>query len=102
MQISGHGRAHELASLLLGIQETERPSQSQSKAKTSDLQQDQVDISEHAKEMARIKALALKSDPERAERVQQIRQAVDGGTYNVNGRTAADALIRHALTEAVL
>ncbi|HKN86377.1 MAG TPA: flagellar biosynthesis anti-sigma factor FlgM [Nitrospiraceae bacterium] len=100
MQISGHGRAHELASLLLGVQETERPSQS--KAKTSDSQQDQVDISEHAKEMARIKALALKSDPERGERVQQIRQAVDGGTYNVSGRTAADALIRHALTEAAL
>ncbi|MDQ6736059.1 MAG: flagellar biosynthesis anti-sigma factor FlgM [Nitrospirota bacterium] len=100
MQISGHGRAHELASLLLGVQETERPSQS--KAKAPDSQQDQVDISDHAKEMARIKALALKSDPERAERVQQIRQAVDGGTYNVSGRTAADALIRHAITDAVL
>lgn len=100
MQISGHGRTHELANLLLGVQETERPSQS--KAKATDSQQDQVDISDHAKEMARIKALAVRSDPERAERVQQIRQAVDGGTYNVSGRTAADALIRHALTEAVL
>ena len=100
MQISGHGRTHELANLLLGVQETERPSQS--KAKTPHSQQDQVDISDHAKEIARIKALAVKSDPERAERVQQIRQAIDGGTYNVSGRTAADALIRHALTEAVL
>jgi negative regulator of flagellin synthesis FlgM len=100
MQISGHGRAHELASLLLGVQEMERSSQS--KAKTPDSSQDQVDISDHAKEMARIKALALKSDPERAERVQQIRQAVDGGTYNVSGRTVADALIRHAITDAVL
>jgi negative regulator of flagellin synthesis FlgM len=100
MQISGHGRAHELASLLLGVQETERSSQS--KAKTPDSKQDQVDISDHAKEMARIKALDLKSDPERAERVQQIRQAVDGGTYNVSGRTVADALIRHAITDAVL
>jgi negative regulator of flagellin synthesis FlgM len=100
MQISGHGRAHELASLLLGVQETERSSQS--KVKAPDSKQDQVDISDHAKEMARIKALALKSDPERAERVQQIRQAVDGGTYNVSGRTVADALIRHAITDAVL
>lgn len=100
MQISGHGRTHELASLLLGVQETERPSQS--KAKAPDSQQDQVDISDHAKEMARIKALALKSDSARDERVEQIRQAIDGGTYTINGRTAADALIRHALTEAVL
>lgn len=99
MQISGHGRAHELASLLLGVQETERPSQSKA---TPYAHQDQVDISEHAKEIARIKALAEKPDPERAERVHQIQQAVDGGTYNVSGRTAADALIRHTLTEAVL
>ena len=100
MQISGHGRAHELASLLLGVQETERPSQAKSKA--PDSRQDQVNISEHAKEMARIKALAQKSDPTRTERVEHLRQAIDGGTYNVNGRTVADALIRHVLTEAVL
>lgn len=100
MQISGHGRAHELAGLLLGVQEVERPSPS--KAKTPDSRHDQVDISEHAKEMARIKALAQESDPARAERVENIRQAVDGGTYTVNGRAAADALLRHVLTEAVL
>ncbi len=100
MQISGHGRAHELASLLLGVKDVERPSPSQAKAPGS--RQDQVDISEHAKEMARIKALAKESDPAQAERVEKIRQAVDGGTYNVSGRTAADALIRHVLTDAVL
>jgi negative regulator of flagellin synthesis FlgM len=100
MQISGHGRAHELASLLLGVQNVERPSPS--RAKTPGSRQDQVDISQDAKEMARIKALAQESDPARAERVEKIRQAVDGGTYNVNGRTAADALIRHVLTDAVL
>ncbi|MDF2457823.1 MAG: flgM [Nitrospira sp.] len=100
MQISGHGRAHELASLLLGVQDVERLSPS--RAKTPGSRQDRVDISEHAKEMARIKALAQEADPARVERVENIRQAVDGGTYNVNGRTAADALIRHVLTEAVL
>lgn len=100
MQISGHGRAHELASLLLGVKDVERQSPSQAKVPGS--RQDQVDISEHAKEMARIKALAKESDPAQAERVEKIRQAVDGGTYNVTGRTAADALIRHVLTDAVL
>lgn len=100
MQISGHGRAHELANLLLGVQETERPSQQ--KAKVPGGRQDQVDISEHAKEMARIKSLAQQPDAARAERVEQIRRGVDGGTYNVNGKTAADALIRHVLTESVL
>lgn len=100
MHISGHGRAHELASLLLGVRDVERPSPSKTKA--PDSRRDQVDISEHAKEMARIKALAQESDPARTERVEKIREAVDGGTYNVNGRTVADALIRHVLTDAVL
>lgn len=100
MHISGHGRAHELASLLLGVKDVERPSPS--KAKATDSRRDQVDISEHAKEMARIKALTQESDPARTERVEKIREAVDGGTYNVNGRTVADALIRHVLTDAVL
>ena len=100
MQISGHGHAHELANLLLGVQEAERPSQRP--AKVSGARQDQVDISEHAKEMARIKSLTQQADPDRADRVEQIRRAVDGGTYNVNGKTAADALIRHVLAESVL
>ena len=100
MQISGHGRAHDLANLLLGVQEADRPSQHQ--AKVPGVRYDQVDISEHAKEMARIKSFTQQSDPVRADRVEQIRRAVDGGTYNVNGKTAADALIRHVLTESVL
>ena len=99
MHISGHGRTGELAGLLLGVQEVDRPA---SKAKAPAAPRDQVDISEQAKEMARIKALAQQDDPARTERIEKIRQAVDGGTYNVNGRTAADALIRHVLTEAVL
>jgi negative regulator of flagellin synthesis FlgM len=82
------------------VKDVERPSPS--RAKTSGSREDQVDISQHAKEMARIKALAEESNPAQAERVEKIRQALDGGTYNVSGRTAADALIRHVLTDAVL
>ena len=50
MHISGHGRAHELASLLLGVQEADRPAQATAKAARS--QHDSVDISQHAKELA--------------------------------------------------
>lgn len=99
MHISGHGRAQELASLLLGVQEVDRPTQST--AKSARAQEDSVDISQHAKELAQIKALAQKPESERAQRVERLRDEVDGGTYNVNGRTAADAIIRHVLTESV-
>lgn len=99
MHISGHGRAQELASLLLGVQEVDRPAPSTAQSARS--QGDSVDISQHAKELAEINAHTQKPDAERAERVEQLRQAVDGGTYNVNGRRAADAIIRHVLTESV-
>lgn len=101
MEISGHGRAQELAALLLGVQETsDRPMAKQTAGRGP--QQDQVEISQQAKEIQRIKALVAAPDAARAEHVEQLRQAVDNGTYDVNGRTVADALIRHVLTDAAL
>jgi negative regulator of flagellin synthesis FlgM len=100
MQISGHGRADHLATLLLGAQEgapagaNRRPS--------SDGRQDRVQISQQAKEIQRIKALADQPDPVREARIEQISRAVDAGAYNVTGRKVADAIVRHTLTEAAL
>ena len=100
MQISGHGRADHLATLLLGAQEgapvgaNRRPS--------SDGRQDRVQISQQAKEIQRIKALADQPDAAREARIEQISRAVDAGSYNVTGRKVGDAIIRHALTEAAL
>ncbi len=100
MQISGHGRSNELAQLLLGIQDRDR-SAARSAAQAS-APQDSVRISQDAKELQRIKALAQADDPARAAKVERIRQAVESGTYAVDPRKTADALIRHVLTDAVL
>jgi negative regulator of flagellin synthesis FlgM len=100
MEISGSGRAQELATLLLGVQEADRPAAKP--APSPNPRQDQVDISEHAKEIQRIKGLVAVPDAARAEQIERIRQAIDAGTYDVSGRTVADALIRQVLTDAVL
>jgi len=100
MQILGHGRADHLATLLLGPQEgapagaNRRPS--------SDGRQDRVQISQQAKEIQRIKTLADQPDVVREARIEQISRAVDAGSYNVEGRKVADAIVRHTLTEAAL
>ena len=99
MEIPGN-RAHELARLLLGVQEPARPSTSRKAALHG--HQDQVEISERGKEILRIKGLADEPDMARAEHVEKLRQAVDTGTYEVSGRKVADALVRHVLTDAVL
>jgi negative regulator of flagellin synthesis FlgM len=100
MRIPDNGRANELASALLGITETERVSarrQADSPAKG-----DQVEISEKAKELQRIKGLVEQPDPGRAERIEALRKAIEAGHYTVNADRVADKLIRNVLTDAVL
>ena len=101
MQISGHGKADHLAKLLLGVQDAGATA-----AKSSSLHQgagnDQVHISEQAKELRRIMALTQDPDPARIERIDRIRQDLDGGTYDVSGRRVGDALIKNVLTDAVV
>ena len=100
MQISGHGKPDHLAKLLLGTQGAEVVSAKQ--RTQQDGRQDRVQISDRAKEIQRIKALADQPDAAREERIERISRAVDAGTYSVSGKEVADALIRQTLTDAVL
>jgi negative regulator of flagellin synthesis FlgM len=99
MQISGHGKSDHLAKILLGIQGADGVN---AKPLTQDGRQDRVQISDRAKEIQRIKALADQPDVTREERIERISRSVDAGTYMVSGKHVADALIRHTLTDAVL
>ncbi len=100
MQISGQGRSQDLARLLLGVQDADRPAAQPSSE--AGHKADQVQISEQAKEIQRITALAKEPDDDRAARVERIRQAVQDGTYRLDAKATADAIVRHALTDAVL
>jgi negative regulator of flagellin synthesis FlgM len=100
MQISGHGKSDQLAQLLFGAQGSAPVGSNRSTS--SDGRQDRVQISQQAKEIQRIKALADQPDDARAERIKQISRSVEAGTYNIDGRKVGDAIIRHALTDAAL
>lgn len=101
MEISHNGRAADLAKILLGVQETDRTQNKKNVSQTTQ-SQDRVQISERAKELQRLRAAAEQPDQERDARVGQIQQSVEGGTYNVDGKKVADAIIRNVLTDAVL
>lgn len=101
MEISHNGRTADLAKILLGVQETER-THSKKTASQGTQSQDRVQISEQAKELQRLRASAEQPDTERDARVGKIQQSVEGGTYNVDGKKVADAIIRNVLTDAVL
>lgn len=101
MEIAGHGRADQLAKILLGVQPASGPAPARSTAH-KESGKDHVHISEQAKEMQRIRALGQEPDPEREARVDRIKQAMDTGTYDVTGRKVGDAVIKQVLTDAVL
>ena len=100
MQISGHGKPDHLAKLLLGVQGTDGVSAKPQAQQ--DGRQDRVQISDRAKEIQRIKALADQPDVAREAQIERISRSVDAGTYTVSGKQVADALIRQTLTDAVL
>ncbi|MFC2947263.1 flagellar biosynthesis anti-sigma factor FlgM [Virgibacillus sediminis] len=63
--------------------------QNQAQAKKAGNKQDQVEISEQAKHMQQTE----KPDPERAARVQEIKDAVDKGNYKVNPEKTAQKML---------
>jgi negative regulator of flagellin synthesis FlgM len=101
MQISGHGKADHLAKLLLGVSDAKVSGSGQVPPR-KEAGKDQVHISARAQELRRIQALTHEPDPGRVAHLDRIRQALDNGTYDVNGRKVGDALIKQVLTDAIL
>lgn len=101
MEISRHGRIDDLGKLLLGVQEADRPAGKKLKAVPSG-GGDQVEISDAAKEMRQVGELARAADPAREQRLAQLKQVVETGTYDVRGRAVADRLIHHTLIDSIL
>ncbi len=101
MEISQNGRSADLAKILLGVHETER-THSKKTASQNAGHQDRVQISDQAKELQHLRASAEQPNAERDAKVDHIRQALEGGTYRINGRQVADAMIRSVLTDSVL
>jgi negative regulator of flagellin synthesis FlgM len=100
MEISKHGRIDDLGKLLLGVQEADRSAGKKLKALPSG--GDRVEISDAAKEMRQVGELVRAADPAREQRLAQLKQAVETGTYDVRGRAVGDRLIRHTLIDSVL
>ena len=101
MEISRHGRIDDLGKLLLGVHAPDRPAQRHTPTPQTP-GGDRVEISNAAKELQRVRELAQTDDGARSEKVAQLKQAVDNGTYTVTGRTVADKLLRNTLIESVL
>jgi negative regulator of flagellin synthesis FlgM len=66
------------------------------------LSKDQVTVSERAKEIGRLQ-LEVSNVPEiRTDRVDEIRNAINAGTYNVRGEAVAGKLLKEAIIDSII
>lgn len=65
-------------------------------------QNDQVTVSDTAKEIARLRGEASKLPEVRTEKVNDIKKAVDAGTYNVKGEAVAAKMLKEALIDSTV
>jgi negative regulator of flagellin synthesis FlgM len=55
----------------------------------------QVSISAEARKLQKVVALAGRGDEMRAEKVQQLKEQIENGTYQVDAMDVAKSIVRH-------
>lgn len=66
------------------------------------LSKDQVTVSEKAKEIGRLQIEVSKLPEIRADRVDEIKNAINAGTYNVRGEAVAGKLLEEAIIDSIV
>ncbi len=66
------------------------------------LTKDQVTISERAKDIGRLQVDVSKVPEIRSDRVQELQNAINAGTYNIRGEAVAGKFIREAIIDTLI
>lgn len=66
------------------------------------LSKDQVTVSEKAKEIGRLQMEVSKLPEIRTDRVDEIKNAINAGTYNVKGEAVAGKLLKEAIIDSLV
>jgi negative regulator of flagellin synthesis FlgM len=86
-----------------GIQPTDR-TKGQSTGGQVDgvVPQDQVLVSDQAREIGRLQAEVSKLPDVRTDRVEDVKNAINNGTYNVKGEAVAGKVLTEAVIDSVI
>jgi len=102
MNISDNSPIHDLAGLLSGLRDATAVKAQAPKVHPKTENEDQVRISTRAKEFQRAYELIAQAPDIRADKVAQLQEAIQTGTYNVRGEQVANKLISHTILDAIL
>jgi len=64
--------------------------------------EENVQLSDKAKDIKKIKEILEATPDIRQEKIDQIKTALDNGTYNVEGKKIAEKIIKESLIDLVL
>jgi negative regulator of flagellin synthesis FlgM len=66
------------------------------------LSKDQVTVSEKAKEIGRLQVEVSKLPEIRADHVEEVKNAINTGVYNVRGEAVAGKLLREVIIDSII
>jgi|SRR5208337_3412034 len=64
--------------------------------------EDKVLVSDRAKEIGRLQAEVSKLPDVRTDRVEDVKNAINSGTYNVKGEAVAGKVLKEAVIDSVI
>jgi negative regulator of flagellin synthesis FlgM len=102
MNISDRGHLNDLAGLLSGLNDVQRVSSQPKGTPAPKEREDQVRISDRAKEFQLLSELVAQTPDVRADKVEKLQAALKSGAYNVRGEQVADKVIAHTILDAIL
>lgn len=84
------------------LQKPDRPKEKGGERSEEVLSKDQVTVSEKAKEIGRLQVEVSKLPEIRADRVEEIKNAINAGTYDVKGEAVAGKLLKEAIIDSLV
>jgi negative regulator of flagellin synthesis FlgM len=87
----------------INIQKVEKGKEKASGERSDEvLFKDQVSVSDKAKEIGRLQLEVSKIPDVRADRVDEIKNAMDAGAYNVKGEAVAGKFLQEAVIDSII
>jgi negative regulator of flagellin synthesis FlgM len=102
MNISDRGHLNDLAGLLSGLNDVQRVNPKSKETAAPKEREDQVRISDRAKQFQQLSQLVTQTPDVRTDKVEKIQAAIKSGSYNVRGEQVADKLIANTVLDEIL
>lgn len=97
MEVTGKNITTTLEAYASKVQETKQAAPADREKEQPRVKGDTVSLSQEAKEVAAITQKLEETPDIRADKVSEIQEKIESGTYNVNGQKAATGLLKESL-----